>query len=375
LKIAVNTRLVLKDQMDGIGLFTFESFKHIVTKNPSVDFVFIFDREPHPDFISAKNVSYKVIFPQTRHIFLFKYWYQIALKRTLKKINPDVFVGSDGMIPLNTNTKTLAVIHDLNFEHYPEHLPKNVLNYYKKWMPQFAKKSTRLATVSEFSKKDIIETYNIKLSKIDVVYNGPNENFKPISEGEKATIQSKYTEGKPFFLFVGTLHPRKNLVNLFKSFNLFKEQSDSDFKLLIVGKKMWWTDEVEKAYQELKFKDDILFAGRTSDNELYKITASAFALTYIPIFEGFGIPLVEAMSCGIPVITSNVTSMPEVVEDAGIIVNPFSIEDIAQAMIKVTSDGSLRKKMIEDGFVQTKKFSWKKTGDLLWQSILKTIDA
>tara|TARA_B100000809_G_scaffold89784_1_gene88291 strand:- start:16562 stop:17647 length:1086 start_codon:yes stop_codon:yes gene_type:complete len=359
--------------MDGLGLFTEGSFKHIVASNPTVDFIFIFDREPHLDFIFGNNVTAKVIGPQARHPFLYMVWYGISLKRLLKKIKPDIFVGTNGMIPLKIKTKTLSVIHDLNFEHHPEHLPKIIRRYYCKYFPKFANNADRIASVSEFSKKDIVDTYKIDSNKIDVVYNGPNEHFKPIHQEEKIEIQRKYSEGKPFFLFVGTLHPRKNLVNLFKAFNEFKSQTKSDFKLLIVGRKMWWTDEIETTFQNLEFKSDIIFAGRLPEEELYKITAAAHALTYVPIFEGFGIPLVEAMSCGTPVITSNITSMPEVVEDAGFLVDPFSVEDITQAMITISTDDNLRNKLIEKSKVQAKKFSWQKTGDRLWHSILKTM--
>jgi len=375
LKIAVNTRLLLKNQIDGLGMFTLESFKKIVAKNPTVEFVFIFDRKPNPDFIFAKNITAIVIGPQARHPFLYKIWYQYSLHKLLKRLNADIFVGTDGGIPLKTRTKTLSVIHDLNFEHHPEHLPPLVRNFYCKNFPKFAAKATRIATVSEFSKKDIIDTYNINSQKIDVVYNGPNEKYKPISNQEKESIQLKYSNSNPYFLFVGTLHPRKNLINLFTAFNEFKSESNSNYKLLIVGRKMWWTKEIEKAYNELSFKKDIIFTGRVSNKELYQITASAYALTYVPIFEGFGIPLVEAMSCGIPIITSNVTSMPEVVGDAGVLVDPYSVDQISQAMIKITSDDQLKTQLVEKSILQAKKFSWEKTGDLLWNSILKTIDA
>ncbi len=375
MKIAVDTRLLLKDRMDGLGLFTEGSFKHIVSTNPSVEFIFIFDRTPHSDFIFGENVTIKVIGPQARHPFLYMAWYGISLKRLLKKLKPDIFVGANGMIPLNTTTKTLSVIHDLNFEHHPEHLPKIIRIYYCKYFPQFARKANRIASVSEFSKKDIVNTYKIDPDKIDVVYNGPNEEFKPISAEEKNSIQKNYTASMPFFLFVGTLHPRKNLVNLFKAFDDFKRFTNSEFKLLIVGRKMWWPNEIESTFQNLEFKDDIIFAGRLPEQELYKITAAAHALTYVPIFEGFGIPLVEAMSCGTPVITSNITSMPEVVEDAGFLVDPFSIDDISKAMIAISSDEDLRNELIEKSKIQAKKFSWQKTGDRLWASILKTIDA
>ena len=361
--------------MDGLGQFTFEAFKHIVLNNPTVHFIFIFDRKPHSDFIFAENITSKVIGPQAKHPFLYRIWYQFSLKQCLKKLNPDVFIGTNGMIPLNTDTKTLSVIHDLNFEHYPEHLPFTLRNYYCNNFPKFANKSHRIATVSEFSKKDIVASYAINSAKIDVVYNGPNENFKPINLEEKKSIQKKYSNDCPYFLFVGTLHPRKNLVNLFTAFDQFKAQNKSNFKLVIVGKKMWWTNEIETAFLALAHKDDVIFTDRVSNDNLYKITAAAEALTYVPIFEGFGIPLVEAMSCGVPVITSNVTSMPEVVENAGILVDPFSVDAIAKAMLTIASDEELRKELIEKSKLQAKKFSWQKTGDLLWASILKTIES
>lgn len=373
MKIAVNTRLLLKDQMDGIGLFTFESFKKIVLTHPEIEFVFIFDRTPHPDFIFAKNITPKVIAPPARHPWLYVIWYQISLKRLLKKLNPDIFVATDGMIPLNCKTKTLAVIHDLNFVHHPEHLPKLLRNYYCKYFPKFAHQANRIATVSEFSKQDVCKTYQIDESKIDVVYNGPNENFVPLITSEQTKIKEQYTDGYDYFLFIGTLHPRKNLINLFKSFELFKTTTKSPKKLLIVGRKMWWTPEIENTLNNLSVKNDVLFAGRVDKEELYKITASAYALAYVPIFEGFGIPLVEAMSCGTPVISSNITSMPEVVEDAGILVDPFSVEDISNAMIRMNDEHCLRSKLSEKSLIQAQKFSWQKTADLLWNSIQKTV--
>ena len=136
-----------------------------------------------------KNITAKVIGPQARHPFLYMIWYGFSLKRLLKKIKPDIFVGTNGMIPFNTNTKTLSVIHDLNFEHHPEHLPKILRKYYCNYFPKFAEHADRIASVSEFSKKDIIQTYKIDANKIDVVYNGPNKQFKPITTEEKITIQ------------------------------------------------------------------------------------------------------------------------------------------------------------------------------------------
>ncbi len=375
MKIAVNTRLLLKNQMDGIGYFTYETFKLITSKYPEHEFIFIFDRKPHPDFIFSKNITAKVISPQARHPLLYKVWYQYSLNRLLKRINADIFVGTDGMIPLKTRTKTLSVIHDINFHHHPEFLPKKYADFYNKYFKSFAQKATRIATVSEYSKKDICDSYQIEASKIEVVYNGASKNFKPIDDNMREDIQQQYSKGAPYFLFIGTLHPRKNLINLFKAFDEFKNSTSSNFKLVIAGKKMWWEGEIETTFNNLKYKSDVVFTGRLAEQDLYKLTAAAHTLTYVPFFEGFGIPLVEAMSCGVPVITSNTTSMPEVVEDAGLLVNPNSVTDITEAMTKITSNENLYKELSKKSISQAQKFTWDKTADLLWDSIQKTINA
>ena len=360
--------------MDGIGLFTHESLQRMVKSHPEVEFVFIFDRKPDPEFVYEKNVKALTLSPQARDPFLYYIWYQLSLPRLLKKLKVDLFVSPDGMIPLKMDIKTLAVVHDLNFEHFPEYLPKRIRKYYQKYFPAFVKKADRIATVSEYSKQDIINTYNCPTDKIDVVYNGANINYKPNSESDQTKIKEQFTEGKDFFLFVGTLHPRKNLINLFKAFGRFKEQSKSDMKLLVVGRKMWWSKEAEDQYKNLKHQKDIVFTGRIDAEILYQITASAYALTYVPFFEGFGIPIIEAMSSGTPVITSNLTSMPEVAGDAAILVDPTSIEEIANAMISISEDQSLHQQLINSGLERSKVFTWDKTANLFWESIQKTLN-
>lgn len=355
--------------MDGIGWFTLQTFKILAEQNPSISFYFIFDRTPPDFFKEYKNVTSIVISPKTRHIYLFPYWYQVALKRVLNKINPDVFVATDGMFPLNSNIKTLAVIHDLNFEHYPKMLPKNVLKYYQKYFPQFAKKATCIATVSEYSKSDIINTYQINSEKIKVVYNGASLSFKPLNEEVINQVRIQYTIGKPYFLFVGTIHPRKNIVNLLKAFEQFKHQYNSDFKIVIAGKMMWKDKELDELLKIATYSDDVVFTGRLSDEELTKVTAAASALTYLPFFEGFGIPIVEAMRCGVPVIASNVTSMPEVAGKAALLVNPTNVDEITNAMHQVTTNESLKNELLEEAKKQVQQFTWENTAKRMMLAI------
>ena len=366
MKIAVNTRLLLKDKLEGIGWVAYECLRRMVTSHPEVEFHFIFDREPDPKFIFADNVKPVVLFPPARHPFLYIAFFEFAVAKYLRKIKPDLYLSPDGYLSLRSKTRQIAVFHDLNFEHFPQDFPKIHLWHYKKFFPRYARKADRIITVSEFSKKDICDCYGINPDKIEVAYNGANDIFSPVNEDVKKEIRDRYTEGKPYFMFVGSLHPRKNLARLFTSFDLFKKKNNNDIKLLIVGSKRWWTEPIKNAYEAMTHKDDVIFAGRLSAEDLHLVTASALASVYVSYFEGFGIPIVEAFKCDTPVITSNVTSMPEVAKDAALLVDPFNEESIAEAMEKILNE-EVRKELIEKGRIRRQDFSWDKAAGTWWR--------
>lgn len=373
MKIAVNTRLLIKNKLDGIGWFTFETLRRITVNHPAVEFYFLFDRPYDPSFIFGPNVTPVVLNPPARHPVLFVIWFEWSVKHALKKIQPDLFLSPDGYLSLSTKFKSLAVMHDLNFEHFPKDLPWLVRWYYRYFFPRFAKKATRIATVSEFSKSDIIKQYHVSPDKIDVIYNGVNDLFKSISITEIEMVRKKYTEGCPYFIFVGSLHPRKNLARLFGAFDQFKK-TGTDTKLLVVGEKKWWTKEIESKYNAMTFKEEVVFCGRLKADDLHLVTAAALATTYVSYFEGFGIPIIESFRCGVPVITSNITSMPEVAGDAALLVDPFDEGSISRAMSAIVSDERLRKELIQKGFERARLFNWDNTAKQLWNSIIKTLN-
>jgi glycosyltransferase involved in cell wall biosynthesis len=374
LNIAVNTRLLLEDKLEGIGWFTYETLKRITQNHPEHNFFFLFDRPYSEKFIFGKNVTPIVLFPQARHPFLYFLYFEFAVTSALKKIKADYFISTDGYMSLSSKVKTLNVIHDINFLHRPQDLPWLTRNYYNYFFPKFAHKSARLATVSEFSKKDIVNSYSIDQNKIDVVYNGCNLNYTPANEEEQRKTKYRYSNGRPYFLFVGSLNPRKNIKNLLLAFDEFKKTYPCDIKLILAGQVMWDDSDFKDCYHNMKFKHDVNFLGRLASSELKSIIASALALTYVPHFEGFGIPILEAMYCDVPVITSNVTSMPEVTGNAGIMVNPNSTFDITEAMINIASNTNLRQDLIEKGRLQRNNFSWDKTAEKLWLSFEKMVE-
>ena len=375
MKIIVNVRHLIKNKLEGIGIFTAETLRIIVKKNPNVDFVFVFDRDFDESFIFSENIRPIKLSPKARHPILYKLWFNHRLRSLIKKEKADLLISPDGFLPKKCPVPSLAIIHDLSFEHYPNDFPNYVLKYLKKQFPIFAHNATRIATVSEFTKKDIVQKYKINENKIDVVYNGSLNDYQPIDNNEKIQeTKNKYSSGQAYFLYLGSLHPRKNISNLLLAFDIFKSKTALPDKLLLVGRKMWWTKEMEEAYQKMDFKEDVIFTGRVPTNELKNILGSTTALTYLSYFEGFGIPLIEAFNAGTAVITSNTSSLAEVAADAAVLCNPFHPEEIAQAMASVSQDETLRKDFIEKGFKRAKDFSWEKSADLLWESVLKTIN-
>ncbi|HSO86776.1 MAG TPA: glycosyltransferase family 1 protein [Draconibacterium sp.] len=373
MRIAVNTRLLLKGKLEGIGWFTFETLIRITQNHPEHEFIFIFDRPYDPDYIFAENVIPVVIGPQARHPLLFYIWFDFRIPKVLKKYKADLFLSPDGYLSLRTKVPQLAVIHDINFVHRPGDLPWLIAKYYNYFFPKFARIAKRIATVSFYSKEDIARSFKISYDKIDVVYDGINQIFEPLLEKEKTKIRKKFTDGAEYFLFVGALHPRKNVSGLLKAFDDFKSETDNKIKLVIVGGEMHKTGDIFETYDNMRFKNDVVFTGRVSTDDLHDIFGAALALTFVPFFEGFGIPVVEAMSAGVPVICSNTTSIPEVGGNAVVYADPMKIDQITDAMIKLANDKELRKELIEKGFEQKNKFSWDETAHLLWESVKRAL--
>jgi glycosyltransferase involved in cell wall biosynthesis len=371
MKIAVNTRLLLKNKMEGIGVHAYNVLKRITVNHPEHQFLFLFDRIYDEKFIFSSNVTPVVLHPQARHPVLYYWWFEHSVARTLNQVMPQIFYSPDGFLSLNTEVRSIPVIHDLNYEHYPKDLPRWASWHYRHFFPLFAAKARRIITVSEFSKQDIVQSYHIHADKIDVVYNAAHSDYKKMEEGKKKEMRNKYSHGEEFFLYVSALHPRKNVKRLLEAFDKVKESSGSKIKLVLVGPHYFKNSEMEKVYQQMKYKNDVIFTGRLNMEELSKVMGAAFALVYVSYFEGFGIPLVEAMQCEIPIIASDITSIPEVTRDAARMINPFSVDSITEGMLELLKNEALRQELVEKGIERSKVFSWDNTAELTWQSIEK----
>lgn len=366
MKIAVNVRFLIKDKLEGIGWYTYQVIKRMVQNHPEHQFFLLFDRPYDKSFVFADNVTPIVVNPPARHPFLWYWWFEIAIPRVLKKIKPDLFISTDGFASLKTNCKTLLVIHDLAFEHYKTFIGPFTRKYYRHFTPQYARKADKIITVSNFSKDDIVQQYGIDPSKVAVIYNGVDRKvYQPINASNKLIVQNKYAAGHPYFIFVGSIHPRKNLKGLLQAFNLFKERNKNDLKLVVVGRKAWQVESTLAEYNNMLFKEAVIFLDHKGLDELGKIVAGAEASVYPSLFEGFGLPIIEAMSCGVPVITSNNSSMKEIGEGATMLIDPTSPESICNAMEKVIADEQLINNLIKAGNEKVKLFDWDKSAKAL----------
>ena len=373
MKIAVNTRLLLKNRLEGIGIFTRETLSRITKAHPEHQFYFLFDRAYDESFIFSDNVTPVVAHPQARHPYLWYLFFEHGIPLKLRKIKPDLFLSTDGWIPTRLDIPTVNVIHDLNFLHHPEFVPPVVRRYYDRFFPKFARNATRLATVSQFSCDDIHQSYQVPTERIDVVYNGANQAYRPYTEEEQSAVKQHYTDGKDYFLFVGLIHKRKNLANIFRAFELFKERTGSPMKLVVVGDKKWWAGEIEDTYLAMYYREDVVMLGRQQIDTLSALTAAATAMVYASLFEGFGQPIVDAFNAHTAVITSDVSSMPEIAGGAALLVNPYSVEEIAHAMEQLCLDENLRNTLIEKGIARKGIYTWNHTAELLWQTVEKCL--
>ena len=186
-------------------------------------------------------------------------------------------------------------------------------------------------------------------------------------------IRNKYTKGKEFFIFIGSLHKRKNINNILKSFEEYKMQSGK-YKFLIAGEQKWLNQETRNTYNNMKFKKDVVFLGRVAEDEIPVILGSANALCFTSLFEGFGLPIIEAMKASVPVITSNISSMPEIAKDGAIIVNPYDTDEITDALWKIEKNKKLIQKIVDKGNERVQLFNWAKSAEQTWRILKNSIE-
>lgn len=254
----------------------------------------------------------------------------------------------------------VTTIHDLAFEHLPETFTRRGKTQLRLTVRRTARRAAHILTVSEFSRQDISRTYRLSPDKITVTHNGCEVQFTPVgTEHEATTIKQKFGITKDYLLAVGSLQPRKNLLRLLRAYARVRaEQPDFRLQLVLVGRQLWLYQEILRAIKQQQFAADVIVTNYVADEDLPALYRSAAALVYPSLFEGFGLPPLEAMACGTPVVTSNTSSLPEVVGPAALLVDPYDEAALAQALWQIARDEALRARLRTAGLVQAQQFTW-----------------
>ncbi|MEO0453993.1 MAG: glycosyltransferase family 1 protein [Verrucomicrobiota bacterium] len=290
----------------------------------------------------------------------------LTIPNELRRLQADCFYATYWTRWWDHFPKKVVMVHDISFVSFPQGFHKHEQLFYANVVKQCARNADHVCTVSEFSRQDISEKWKIPLDRITVTYDGLDDCFVPLEEGQESRVENLNC---PYILYVGNLHPRKNLVRLLEAFVQLKEQEKIEHRLVIVGQKAWLAGDVFQAVREHKLEDEVEFTGYVSQSELIAKYQNATMMVYPSLFEGFGLPVLEAMGCGCPVVTSNTTSIPEVAGNACVLIDPVSVNEIAAGILSIIRDEKFRQELIQRGIVQAQRFSWKdtasKTMDLL----------
>lgn len=369
--VAVNARFLLPDRhLEGLGRYTFEVTDAMAAQHPDVTFHLLFDRPFHDRYLTRPNLRPHVVHPPARHPLLFLAWFEVGVARWLRTRRPDVFFSPDGFTTLRTGVPRVTTVHDLAFERYPRdnHFSHRV--YYRRMTPRFVAASRRVLTVSDATKREIVACYRTDPGKIVVAHPGVVPAFRePVPDTDVQAARARHAGGADYFLFVGAIHPRKNLPLLLRAFDRYKAETAAASRLLLVGRQAWKAEATGQALAAMRFRSDVVLAGAVPDPELRALYAGALATVFVSRYEGFGMPIVEAMACGGPVITADASSMPEAAGGAALLVDPGDPAALADAMRRVAADERLRADLGRRGRQRAAELRWDLTAGLVWEQL------
>ena len=360
MKIAINAQLLSLDnsyRSAGVSQHIYHLLKALSRVNSKDISVFVRKQKEYIPGFKYLETSFS-----SSNRILRILWEQVVLPQLIKEHGIDLLHSPMHILPLNCRCKSVVTIHDLSFLRLKD-THKGLQRWYlKNFTYHSCKKADKIIAVSENTKKDIVDLFKIDNKKIRVIYNGVSDIFKVIDDKERLNkVRNKYNLPDKFILYVGTLEPRKNIPGLIKAFNICKESKSLSHKLVITGSKGWGYSDIFKLIEDLGLKDEVIFTGFIENSDLPYIYNLADLFIYPSFYEGFGLPPLESMASGTPVITSNTSSLKEVVDDAGIVVDPYDIEGLAENISAVLNNNDLYIDLRNKGLKRAEKFSWDKT--------------
>ena len=289
-------------------------------------------------------------------------WDQFSFPKKAREAKVDILHQPCFSAPIFYQGKIVLTIHDLISHYFPQNMPSGSRLYFSRWMPLTYKKAKKIIAISENTKRDIISLLKIPEEKIVVIHSAVSDDFKPISNSNIINrVKEKYQTGENYILDVGTLEPRKNLPFLVRAYHKAINDGNIKHNLVLTGKKGWYYENLFDLIKELKLEDRVILPGYVADEDLPALYNGADLFCFPSLYEGFGFPPLEALSCGTPVIAARNSSIPEVIGEAGILLDDYNKSLWANNMIRVLTDKKMANVLREKGLAQAKKFSWEKT--------------
>jgi len=354
MRIGIDARLT-QYRKAGISRYTLQLLQGLVRCNQDDDFYVFQGRRHQEDLVAAPRFQRRTLWTPAHHRLE-----QVTLPVEVSLSKVDIFHSPDFIPPFRGSFRSVITIHDLVFMLYPHFLTKEAARYYGQ-IDQAVRRSDAIIAVSEATKRDVERLLGVPEKRIKVIYEAASPFFRPMDRTDaRSQLRGRFRLEKPFVLFVSTIEPRKNIPTLLKAFRHFVDSYGLDVQLVLAGAKGWLYEQVFEVVDQLKLEDHVRFLGRVSAQDLLLLYNGASALVAPSIYEGFGLTPLEAMACGTPVVVSNVSSLPEVVSDAGLLVDPNEPEDISVALRRVLTDTELRESLIAKGFKRASHFSWDK---------------
>lgn len=376
LRVGINARHLGGATPEGLGRVTLEVSRRLARDHPGAAVVPFVDRPCDPSlFAAADRLTPVVLRPPAGHPLLTAAWSELTLVPALRRHRIDVLLSVDGATPLRAGPPSVPIVHDLGFEHFPDHLDPLKRWYWRLYLRRAVRRAPRVVAISAFTRDDLVATYGLPAERIDVVPLGIDAGLRPLRAAERQRVRAAHSGGAPYFLHVGAIQPRKNVATLLRAFDRFKARSASAAKLLLAGRLAWRYDDVLRAHAAMRHRDDVRLLGYLPRPALAEVIGAAQALVSVSHYEGFGLPLAEAMACGVPVVGAARAAVPEVIGDAGLLVDPLDVEAIAAALHQLDGDSPARRAAIDRGLQRARRFDWDRTAAGIWNALARATRA